>query len=313
MAGILCVLLGMVLAGTLGCQPRVAPRGPGAKPAAATRPAGSPVRAPTAAPPAREMLVGEMCPQGASGRPAVMPLFVRRLTWSAAAADAVVPVERRTARQFSVLGWDGRRVGVFSVAGLAEVGLERAVAAGAYAGGSSCASKESAGGEAPSSDPTCVSAQAHCGLALAVLDESGGLDAMPFEEDPDPISLPVGGACVVNGNLLVDVDGDEEPEAFPVAQFVDPVRAPAEEVVSVPSVGARCAGAFALRHVVPPGDPKHWQGLDLLGVLDIDGDGRRELVMVYHYPGRRTWAIYSALATAGRLDLVGEAEPWPAR
>jgi hypothetical protein len=48
-------------------------------------------------------------------------------------------------------------------------------------------------------------------------------------------------------------------------------------------------------------------------VVDLDGDGRREIVMVYQYATRRTWAIYSATATSSRLDLVGEAEPWTAR
>jgi hypothetical protein len=309
MRSIWYVVMGIVFMGVVGCRPRVDPLGPGANPAStAGRPAAA-ARKPVP-PPVREMLVGEMCPEGASGRPGVMPLLVRQLTWSDAAMDAAVPVERRSARQFSVLGWDGRRVGLFSVAGLADVGLERAVAAGAYAGVSPCARQGGAPGM-EGADPACVAAQAHCGLAVAALDASAG--AGLFDEDPMPVSVSVSGACVADGKLLVDLDGDGEPEAFPVDQFVDPVRAPAEEVVAVPAAGARCTPSFAVRHVVPPGNPKHWLGLDLLGVVDIDGDGRSELVMVYHYPARRTWAIYSPMSTAGRLDLVGEAEPWPSR
>lgn len=291
-----------------GCTPRVEPRGPGPRPeqAAATAPE---VVAPAARPPLREVLVGEMCPHGADGRPAVKPLFVRGLIWSDAAEDAIVPVERRAARQFSVLAWDGRRTGLFSVAGAADAG-DQQVAVGAYAGDSPCARPRDAGDAGD--DPACVAAQVHCGLALAVLDR-GGLNAQPFEEDPAPASFPAAGACVAEGNLIVDIDGDGAEEAFPVAQFVNPVRAPAEEVVAVPRGSATCTPAFATRHAVPPGDPRHWQGLDVLGVVDMDGDGRRELVLAYHYAARRTWAVYSAMSSAGRLDLVGEAEPWPIR
>lgn len=302
-----------VLVGALGilmgaCTPRVAPRGPGPQPEkiAATAPE---TVAPAARAPLREVLVGEMCPHGADGRPAVKPLFVRGLTWSSAPEDAIVPVERRAARQFSVLAWDGRRAGLFSVAGAADVG-DQQVAVGAYAGSSPCARPRDAGDAGD--DPACVATQVHCGLAMAVLDR-GGLDAQPFEEDPAPASFPVAGTCVAGDNLIVDIDGDGTEEAFPVAQFVNPVRGPAEEVVAVPRGNATCAPGFAVRHAVPPGDPRHWRGLDVLGVVDVDGDGRRELILAYHYAARRTWAVYSALSSSGRLDLVGEAEPWPIR
>lgn len=310
---LISLLLGMMFMGLVACRPRVEPRGPGVRPEAA--PAARSKTAPrTMRPPVREMVVGELCPAGAAGRPGVMPLFLRRLSWSDDAEDAAAPVARRMTRQFSVLAWDGRRAGIFSVAGAADVGLDRQVAAGAYAGVSPCARPRASGADEPELDAACVAAQAHCGLALAVLEAPSGADALPFAEDPEPLNVAAGGACVADDKLIVDLDGDGEPEAFPVAQFVDPVRAPAEEVSAVPRGGSQCATpAFAIRHVVPPGDPRHWLGLDLLGVLDIDGDGRRELVMSYHYPARRTWAIYSPLATAGRLDLVGEAEPWPSR
>jgi hypothetical protein len=48
----------------------------------------------------------------------------------------------------------------------------------------------------------------------------------------------------------------------------------------------------------------------LLGVVDVDGDGRFELVLVYHYEDRRTIAVYSAVSSPVRLELVGEAIPW---
>ena len=45
-------------------------------------------------------------------------------------------------------------------------------------------------------------------------------------------------------------------------------------------------------------------------MLDLDGDGRRELVLAYRYADHRTWAVYSAAGSPVRLELVGEAIPW---
>lgn len=309
---------GVALAGLIplvavlaACGPRVQPAGPGPGPAGGeTKPAPAPARAqPAVRPPVREVLIGEMCPRSADGRPAVKPLFMRGVGWSDAAEDVSTPIERRAAQQFSVLAWDGRRAGVFSVAGIADVGEETA-AVGAYAGNSPCARPRDAGDAGY--HPDCVTAQNHCGLAVALL-ERGGADEQPFEEDADPLSLPAAGACVAKGMLLVDIDGDGSEEAFTAEEFVNPVRAPAEEVLAVPRGSETCAPTFAIHHAVPPSDPKHWRGLDVAGVLDLDGDGRRELILIYQYATRRTWAIYSATSTAGRLDLVGEAEPWTSR
>jgi hypothetical protein len=293
------------------CGPRVQPAGPGPGPAGGeARPAPAPARVkPTVRPPVREVLVGEMCPRSADGRPAVKPLFLRGVGWSDAAEDVSTPIERRAAQQFSVLAWDGRRAGVFSVAGIADVGDET-VAVGAYAGNSPCARPRDAGDAGY--HPDCVTAQNHCGLGVALL-ERGGADEQPFDEGADPLSLPAAGACVAKGMLLVDIDGDGSEEAFMAEEFVNPVYAPAEEVLAVPRSNETCTPAFAIHHAVPPGDPKHWRGLDVVGVLDLDGDGRREIILIYQYATRRTWAIYSATSTAGRLDLVGEAEPWTSR
>ena len=317
--GAACVLVGAacVLVGA-ACGPRVNPEGPGAGPDEVVERAAP--GAARARPPMREMLIGEMCPNGAAGRPAVMPLFLRAVTWSDNGEEVSTAIERRRARQFSVLGWDGRRAGIFSVAGAAEVGRERKAAVGAYAGESPCAraNQTRRGKRMPGDFAACIKSQAHCGLALAVLEPNGG-GAAPFEEDPDPASFPVSGACVAGDKLIVDIDGDGAEEAYPVAAFLDPVRAPAEEVSAVPRGKDRCKPTFSARRVLPPSAPKrwrgrnlhHWLGLDLLGVIDIDGDSRREIVVSYHYADRRTWAVYSALSTVGRLDLVGEAIPWP--
>ncbi len=298
-------LLALLCAGA-ACGPKASPAGPGVNPVETeSMRTSSP---PSAAPPLREVLVGEMCPSGAAGRPAVMPMFLRRLNWDEEDADVSRPLERRSARQFMVYRWDGSRAGLFAVAGTAEVGLDRKVAVGSYAGDSPCATGLS---EVKSDDPRCVAAQGGCGVAVAILEPAAGLHARPFEEDPDPVSLPTSKACAVDGQLLVDIDDDGTAEAFPVDSFLNPVREPAVEVTSVPRGAATCTPRFASRYIIPPGDPKHWRGLDLLAVIDLDGDGRYELLVAYHYSARRTWAIYSATATPERLDFVGEAVPWP--
>lgn len=331
-------LLGSTLA--LGCGPRfelsgpgvdpadsataVAPKlgpvsetAPGAAPGAAADPEPAPVVAAVRPAHARTILVGEMCPQGSNGRPAVIPLFLRSTTWSVHGDDVSLPIERRTARSFSVLSWQGRRSGVFSVAGGAEIGLDRRVAIGAYAGESPCAvwhdgSPDGASG-GPSQRPidaTCAKFQAECGLALAEVDSSA---MRPYDEDPEPLELSVTGACVARDRLLVDIDGDGIREAYVAASFLDPVRAPAEEVLAVSANGLQCDPSFAVGRLLPARDPKHFKGLDLIGVVDIDDDGRSELIAVYHYSDRRTWAVYTATSTVARLELVGEAVPWPVR
>lgn len=306
------------------CGPRFSPAGPGDEPeetATAAVEAAKNVRAIQA--PLREMLIGEMCPAGAAGRPAVIPLFLRAVTWSSNGSEVSTPIESRRARQFSVMAWDGRRAGIFSVAGAADVGLERKAAVGAYAGESPCIyyskSGKSKGTAKGKANQACVKSQKHCGLALAVLEPNSG--GAPFEEDPDPVTLEVAGACKAGDKLLVDIDADGVDEAYPIAAFLDPVRAPAEEVVAVPRGSEVCKKKprFSARKLIPAAAPQrwqgqqlhHWRGLDLLGVVDIDGDNRREIVVAYHYSDRRTWAVYSALSTVGRLDLVGEAVPWP--
>lgn len=317
----------------VGCGVRFDPRGPGTDPsgpeesaaaansdltdaggAAAAKQTPTRVRAvvrPTHTP---DILVGEMCPRGAGGRASVMPLFLRSTTWSIDGEDVSLPIERRTARSFSILSWHGQRAGVFSVAGAADVGLERTVAIGAYAGDSPCvmpAEDDRPVSENAGSRPleaACVRAQLGCGLAVASVDSSA---MRPYEEDPDPLELPVGGACVAGGKLIVDLDGDGIKEAYAAASFLDPVRAPAEEVLAVTADGAQCSPAFAVSRVLTGRNPKHFRGMDLVGVLDIDNDGRSELIVAYHYSERRTWAVYTAASTVARLDLVGESVPWP--
>jgi len=46
--------------------------------------------------------------------------------------------------------------------------------------------------------------------------------------------------------------------------------------------------------------------LHLLGVVDVDGDGRMELILELEFATVRTIMIYGASGSAQRLELAGE-------
>ena len=291
-----------------GCGPVVRPDAP--DPAAEAPVTHTPRRSPTANP-GRQVLIGEMCPQGADGRPGVAPLFLRSVGWTDEVDQVGAPLARGTVGQFAVLGIDGKRAGVFSVVGVADVGAQD-IAVGSYAGASPCAVAQGTGKAVD--DPACVKAVAGCGLAVATIEP--GQDAFA----DTPAATPrAGAACVVGDALAVDVDGDGAIETYPVSQLLDAMRAPAEEVSASPVAAPKCSARFAqlgirLTPGVEPGraEARHIVDLDILGVIDVDGDGRREVFLAFRYPeGQgRTIAVYSAKSRPGRLELVGEATPW---
>jgi hypothetical protein len=308
-----------VAAAWCACGPRPIPdSGPVPPP---SRP--PPPTAVAGAPPAgRPVLVGEMCPGVAAGRAAVRPLFRRASGWTDQATEVTAPVERWQTRQFAVLGWNGRRAGLFAVAGSAAVdGVAAAI--GAYAGGSPCEKPRGAGGATGERDAECAAALKDCGLAVAEVAPRGGFESAPADEEPVPIELAVGGACTGGGMLLVDIDGDGAREAYPLAGLLDAGGGPTESVeaaplgpgggVARPGPGGTAAGdgapsctpRFAARELAP--------GMDLIGVLDLDADGRKDIVLAFRRGGRPVWALYAATASAGRLDRVAVATPWPAR
>jgi len=285
------------------CGPRVKPAMLETEP-----PAAKPTKRGSTMSPGRGVLVGEMCPQGAAGKPAVAPLLVRGVGWSSD-TDDLEDTLARAVHAFAVLGVDGKRAGVFEVLGAADAGLREDVAIGSYVGRAPCVPYTKDGG-APA-DAACVAATKGCGLAIATVDAS----ARTGTEVPD---LAVGGACASGDALVVDIDSDGAPESFKFRAFVDPVRAPADEVLAEPVVGASCTPRFSVpAHVVKPpkedgpDDKRYHVTIDLLGVVDLDGDGRFEVVLAYRYPEGRTFAVYAAQHQAGRLELVGEAVPWP--
>jgi hypothetical protein len=285
------------------CGPTVRPDGPAADDSVAPP---APLADTRVFASGRPMLLGEMCPEAAAGRPGVAPLLLRGIGWSDAPDAVSEPIERGTASRFAVLGYDGKRVGVFESVGAADAGLPQDVAAGTYLGASPC-TRDTGGGHR-TEDLGCNKAMRGCGLALA---EVG--------RDEPPPTIEPGGACMAGDLLVVDIDGDGRNEAFPIAAFLDGVRAPADEVGAAPVAAATCTMRFSVYGLkLAPGtepgapvDPKYQVDVDVLGVADLDGDGRRELAIALRYPDSRTVVLYSATTSAGRLDRVGEAVAWP--
>jgi hypothetical protein len=293
-----------LLAAIAACGPHVHPDEPDHPP--------PPPRAVTpkhpGTPPGKGVLVGEMCPQGAAGNPGVDPLVMRGVDWTADADDVADAVDR-SAHAFAIAGTDGTRAGVFQVLGTADLGNGGDVAVGSYTGRPPCQPASRDGDAKP--DPACVAATGGCGIAVASID--------PASADEGAPDLELGTVCAAGDSLLVDIDGDGATESFPIATFIDGVRAPSEEVDAAPVVGAACNDTHALYGltIVPesdgtksPDDAKYQVALDVLAATDLDGDGKKELVVQLRYSDNRTIAIYSPEQIAGRLELVGEAVPW---
>lgn len=301
-----------IAAGIVACGPTVKPRAVPAEPGPVAR-----VEKPNAAPPGRQVVVGEMCPQGAAGRPAVAPLIMRTLQWSDSTPDVDEVVERGSTPRFAVFGTDGKLAGAFDTLGVAELAGGLTVASGTYTGASPCTA-EAAAKPAPGAaattraeDPACSRATGGCGLAVAELTRP--------DDPPETPALPIAGACVNGTDLAVDIDGDGRIESFPIGEVLDGIRAPAKEWSASPTATASCTPKFQLydlRLVAPPEagkpvDPKTLVLMDVLGVLDLDGDGRNELVLALRFPTVRSIVVYTATGSAEHLELAGEATSFP--
>jgi len=268
----------------------------------------------------RHVVVGEMCPQGAGGRPAVAPLIMRGVGWSDAAADVNAAVERGSVPRFVVFGVDGKMAGVFDTLGVVDVGLQQQVASGTYAGASPCtygaaAKAKPAPGEIATraEDPKCGAATNSCGVAVGELTHP--------DEPPTTPAYVTGGACITGDQLAVDIDGDGRIESFPITGVLDGIRGPAAEWSASPTATAACTPTFQLYDIKLAPEPDPGKGidqksvvmLDVLAVVDLDGDGRKELVLALRFPTVRSVVVYSATATANRLELAGEATSFPSR
>lgn len=278
------------------CRPAAVPQPPGLEPTPAQTTTHRP-----AASAGRGAMVAEMCPDALGGRPALAPLAMRGVSWTNDRDELEAALARGQAAQFTVVAIDGARAGRFAVVGAAEGAVLAAV--GSYTGAPPCTRGGSREGAL---DEACVRARRGCGLAVAPLGAAGGL----LDDEAEPPTVVVGGVCAAGADLAIDVDGDGAPERFPRAAFVDAMRAPAEEVsVAADTQLATCTPTFALATGPVPGEGLA-VSLDVLGVLDVDGDGWREVVIELAYADRRTVAVWSAVDTAARLTLVGEVDPW---
>ena len=242
----------------------------------------------------RSVLVGSLCQNTALGRPAVRPLVAKRGAWVADSAVLDQLVGTREARQFVVFGFEGKRSGVFSVVGRAGRGDQR-VAAGSYAGGEPCARADR------SVDPVCSNRQDGCGLAVSVLEPPGGFAARPFDEDPDLPSFATGGACLADGRVFVDLDADKSVESFEIAGFIDESGGLADELYSSEPRKMPCAPRFSLPITEAGGDTGAG-ALTIIGIVDLDADGRFEVVVTLSKGAQVAWAVYSAPGTTRRLE-----------
>jgi hypothetical protein len=224
---------------------------------------------------------------------------MREVSWTTERDEVEAVLARGQASAWTVLAVDGARAGRFDALGADDGAVLAAV--GAYAGSPVC----TRGGVRGAIDDACEARWRGCGLAVARLGATGGF----LENDPAPrVAPPVGGGCRLGDDVAIDIDGDGAAERFPLAAFVDATVGPADEVTAVVgAVDAGCTPTFALA-ALPTGDAR--VELDLLGVVDVDGDGWREVVVSLRYADHRTVAVYSAVDTVARLSLVGEVKPW---
>lgn len=246
-------------------------------------------------------MIGEMCPQGAAGRPGVMPLMIRTVAWSDKPDDVSAVVERGQVPRFVVYGVDGKVAGKFDTLGVAEIGLPQPIASGTYVGALPCTAD--AGKGARTEDPKCTPATNGCGLAIAELARA---------DDPSPDTAFVTGAACLSGDALaMDIDGDGVMESFPISSLLDGARSPAEEWSAAPTAGAACKPTFQVYDLQIAPDPKQIIKVAVLGVVDADGDGRREVFLSFEFPTARTIAVYTATNTPQRLELAGEGTAFP--
>ena len=157
-------------------------------------------------------------------------------------------------------------------------------------------------------------ARIHCHRHL--LPEALWVALCRSDDPPVTPAYSTGGACLTGDALAVDIDGDGAVETFPLSGVLDGIRGPAQEWSATRSAKTACTPKFTLYDVrlapeAEPGkspDARAVVMLDLLGAIDLDGDGRKELVVALRFPTVRTVVVYSARNSPERLELVGEAQ-----
>lgn len=289
-----------------GCGPSVKPPSPPPEP----RPVGQGAKEIKVDPTGRQIILGEMCPQGAGGRPAVAPLIKRSVGWTDAANEVTDTVERGSVPRFFVLGVDGKQAGVFDTLGIVEVGIAQPVASGTYVGASPCSYVSAAKGTDRAEDPKCTQVTHGCGIAVGQITSSN--------DPPARLDLATGAACMVGNELQVDIDGDGKLESFAIAGALDGIRGPAAEWTAAPTASPQgataCTPTFQIYDLNLAPEPRPGKNadkglvvVDVLGVLDLDADGRKELVLSMRFPNVRSIVVYTATESPQRLELAGEA------
>lgn len=270
-------------------------------------------------PQGRRVVIGEMCPEGAGGRAAVAPLIMRSVGWTDAAVDVNAQVERGTVPRFVVFGVDGKPAGSFDTLGVVDIAPGQTVASGTYVGASPCTygvnAKPNAGAmDTRGEDPKCGPVTKSCGIAVGEI-------TGPNEPEV-AATFTTGGACLAGTDLAVDIDGDGTIESFPLAGVLDGIRAPAAEWSASATATATCTPTFHVYGLKLAGEPRTGKApplkgavtsgdasvtIDVLGVVDVDGDGRRELILAMRFPTVRSIVVYTAPGRTQRLELAGEA------
>lgn len=290
----------------MACGPSVKPPSPPSEP----EPIVKDKKPAKGTPGGRQVVVGEMCPQGAGGRPAVAPLMMRSVGWNDTAAEVDATVERGSVPRFFVFGVDGKTAGTFDTLGIVEVGIAQPVATGTYVGSSPCTYGGPKQTDPRAEDPKCGNATKGCGIAVG--------DITSPDDPPRTAGYATGTACMSGSDLVVDIDGDGKLESFPIAASLDGIRAPAQEwtasPTAAPASAADCKPTFQIYglQLAPEARPKQpaEKGLvtvDVLGVADLDGDGRKELILAMKFPTVRSIVVYTATESPQRLELAGEA------
>lgn len=286
----------------VGCAPSVRPQGPGAAPS-------GPGEVTPSTGGGGSLLLGEVCPAAAEGRAAFAPLVAHAVRFETAPDELDAILTRGGTSRVTVLGHDGARAGVFDPIGVEESALPQRVAPGVYVGHGPCSS--AVGPDDRTEHAGCNAAARGCGLALAELD--------PPVPDREPSLAPtqLGRACVTGEDLAVDLDGDGAPERYRLGDFLDGARVPAERIDAQPPGPAPCTPTFstfglALAPGFEPGaavDPKYVVELDVLGVIDLDRDGRREVIVAVRYPTARTVVVFGSRG-GDALERLAEADAW---
>jgi hypothetical protein len=244
------------------------------------------------APPPPPRLLGEVCFDGSQAGPRLQLHFaIRNGTWVGEPSDVAAPL-RRGRPSFTVFAVDGRRDGVFRpwhAVGSGPAGVVRgAYGPDRYRGWGPCAL-----GREPRLGKIVDGACQGCGIAVAHV----GSDVDGVQD--------VTRMCMAEHSLVADMDGDGKAEAFALDALFETPTAP-EHLDGVEAGTGTCsAKRFAWWQPAIGGSRKpDTTYVDVLGVADFDGDGRREVVLAVRSGPVSRLVVYRAARGAVRLDQI---------